>query len=378
METTTRNSPSNARYQRVVVKLGTSVLTEGSHALNQARIQDLARQIALLQRAGHEVLVVSSGAKAAGLERLGIDPAASHGGTRQMLSAIGQSRIMWYWERHFAERDMRVGQILLTRMEIEDPTSYLNIQDTMNALIGHGIVPVINENDVIATPRVRVGDNDSISAMVAVMMHADLLLLLTDQEGLYTRDPRLHPDAELIKVVPRIDDAIYAQASGSSTHLGTGGMKTKLDAAMVAQRAGIDVIVTAGRRTDVLLRVVRDRMPLGTLFPGTENFLENRKKRILTGVAAGTVVVDAGARNALVNRGTSLLAAGITRVQGHFDRGAMVSVSLDGRQGFARGIVRYAGQEMERIKGCQSSEISQILGYDYGDEIIHRNDLILL
>lgn len=372
----TRVNPEAGTYRRVVVKLGTSVLTDGSDALNQSRIRDLARQCVWLQSRGHEVLVVTSGARAAGKEILA--PAAMHGGTRQMLSAVGQARLVWYWDRYFGEQDVHVGQVLLTRRELEDPTSYLNVQDTMEALLAQRIVPLINENDAVATPKVRVGDNDSISAMVAVMMHADLLLLLTDQLGLYTRDPRRHVDAEHIPIVPRIDSAIYTLATDTSTALGTGGMKTKLDAAMVAQRAGIDVLITAGNQPDIILRAVRTRDIQGTLFPGFDNILENRKKRILTRMPSGTVVVDTGARHALVNRGTSLLAPGITDVMGHFGRGDIIQISMDGHKGFARGITRYSSTELERIKGHQSRQISHILGYDYGDAVIHRNDLILL
>lgn len=370
--------PSLSSARRVVVKIGTSVLTEGSPSLNQARMRDLARQCAWLHNHGREVLIVTSGASAAGKDIMGLTASAAHGSTRQMLSAVGQARLVWHWDRYLGEAGVHVGQILLSRLEIEEPTSYLNIQDTMEALIAQRIVPVINENDVIATPQVRVGDNDSLSAMVAVMMQADLLVLLTDQRGLYTRDPRLHADAELIPQVDRVDAAVYALAAGTSTALGTGGMKTKLDAAAVAQRAGIDVVITQGCADNVILRLARDGHAVGTRFPKAGSVLENRKKRILTGVPAGTVVVDPGARHALVNRGTSLLPPGITEVIGRFQRGDKVFVSAGDPRGFARGIVRYSSAELAQIKGRQSSQISRILGYDYGDAAIHRNDLVLL
>ncbi len=365
-------------HQRVVVKLGTSVLTDGSESLNQALMRDLTRQIVHLKQAGFEMLVVTSGAKAAGLERLKADAAAVRGSTRQMLSAVGQARLVWHWDRYFAAQNECVGQVLLTRYELDDATSYLNIQDTLEEMLNSGVVPLINENDVVATPKIRVGDNDSISAMVAVMVRADLLLLLTDQQGLYDQDPRIHAEAQLIGEVPRVDDKILALASDTSSDLGTGGMYTKLNAAVVAQRAGIDTIICAGLEPDIMLRLVQAQEELGTFFPGMGNLLENRKKRILTGMPAGTVVVDQGARNALVNRGRSLLAPGITHVNGHFGRGDTVLISVDDRRGFARGITRYSSDELEAIKGHQSSEISEILGYDYGHAAIHRNDLILL
>ncbi len=365
-------------YQRVVVKLGTSVLTDGSKALNQALMRDLTRQIVQLKQAGHEMLVVTSGAKAAGLERLQADVATPRGSTRQMLSAVGQARLVWYWDRYFASQNECVGQVLLTRHELEDPTSYLNIQDTLEEMLACGVVPLINENDVVATPKVRVGDNDSISAMVAVMMHADLLLLLTDQRGLYDRDPRLHAEARLIAEVPHINEKIFALAGDTSSTLGTGGMHTKLNAARLAQRAGIDTIICAGQDRDVMPRLVQAQETLGTRFPGMGSLLENRQKRLLTRVPVGTVVVDLGARNALVNQGRSLLAPGIIRIIGHFERGDTVHISVEGHKGFARGVTRYSSVELDAIKGRQSSEISTILGYDYGDAAIHRNDLLLL
>lgn len=373
---------NHSRFQprkRIVVKIGTSILTDATDSLDQARIQDLASQVAELRKDGHELIVVTSGARAAGMEVLEAASLAATDGRKQMLCAVGQARLVWYWDQYMGKVGVQVGQILLTRMEIEEPTSYLNIQDTLEELIRHQIVPIVNENDVVATPSSRVGDNDSISAMVAVMIQADLLLLLTDQGGLFTGDPRLDPEAGLISVVPRVDERIYSLAADTSTDLGTGGMKTKLDAAMSAQRAGIDVIIARGTAPDIIAQTVlsQEKHP-GTLFPGTGNVLENRKRRILSALPAGSVVVDKGARNALVNRGTSLLPAGITEVKGHFRRGNVILVSQDGQKGFARGITRYASSEVDQIKGQQSQQIHAILGYDYGDATIHRNDLILL
>ncbi len=372
-------SQSQSR-RRIVVKIGTSILTDATDSLDRDRIQDLAGQVATLRNDGHEVIVVTSGARAAGrevLEAAGLDVPNAR---KQMLCAVGQARLVWYWDQYMGQVGVQVGQVLLSRMDIEEPTSYLNIQDTLEDLIAHQIVPVVNENDVIATSGSRVGDNDRISAMVAVMLQADLLLLLTDQDGLYTRDPRIDPQATLIPVVSRVDDRIYRLATDTSTALGTGGMKTKLDAAMSAQRAGIDVIVAKGTIPNIVCRTVQARDPQGgTLFPGAGNVLENRKRRILSALPAGAVVVDKGARNALVNRGTSLLPAGITEVKGQFRRGnVVVLVGQDGQPGFAHGIARYASSEVDQIKGRQSQEIKAILGYDYGDATIHRNDLILL
>jgi len=368
----------SSQYRRVVVKIGTSNLTQGSAAINRDQIGRYADQIAALLGADIQAMVVTSGARAAGLERLnpGPDTVATH--TKQVLTSIGQARLAGYWDQAFAEHRVLVGQILLTRHEIEDSVSYLNIQDTLGALLERRIVPIINENDVVATSRLKVGDNDSIAAMVAVMMQADLLLILTETDGLYTKDPSRHPDAEHLKTVPVVDGRIRAMAGGTSTDQGTGGMTTKLDAAQRAQRAGVDTIIADGARDRIVPRIVLDREELGTLVPGLGNLLQNRQRRILTAVPAGTIQVDMGARNALVNRGTSLLPAGIKGVDGSFRRGETVRLSLLDGQEFARGISRYASAELEVIKGVQSSQIASLLGYDYGAEAIHRNDLILI
>jgi glutamate 5-kinase len=368
----------SSQYRRVVVKIGTSNLTQGSAAINRDQIGRYADQIAALLHADIQAMVVTSGARAAGLERLSAGSDAAATDTKQVLTSIGQARLAGYWDQAFAEYGVVVGQILLTRHEIEDSVSYLNIQDTLGALLERRIVPIINENDVVATSRLKVGDNDSIAAMVAVMMQADLLLILTETDGLYSKDPNRHADAEHLKTVPVVDGRIRAMAGDTSTDQGTGGMTTKLEAAQRAQRAGVDTIIADGARDRIVPRIVLDRAELGTLVPGLGNLLQNRQRRILTAVPAGTIHVDVGARNALVNRGTSLLPAGIKGVDGSFRRGETVRLSLLDGQEFARGISRYASAELEVIKGVQSSQIASLLGYDYGAEAIHRNDLILI
>ena len=368
----------SSRYRRVVVKIGTSNLTRGSASINRDQIGRYADQITCLLQADVQAVVVTSGAKAAGLERLRAGPDAVGSYSKQFLTSIGQARLAGYWDRAFAEHGALVGQILLTRHDIEDSASYLNIQDTLGALLARRIVPVINENDAVATSRLKVGDNDSIAAMVAVMMQADLLLILTETDGLYSKDPNRHPDAERLRIVPVVDGRIRAMAGDTATDQGTGGMITKLEAAQRAQRAGVDTVIADGARERVVPRIVLDREGLGTLIPGLGNLLQNRQRRILTSVPAGTILVDLGARNALVNRGTSLLPAGIKGVDGSFRRGETVRLSLQDGPEFARGVSRYASAELEVIKGVQSTQIALLLGYDYGAEAIHRNDLILI
>jgi glutamate 5-kinase len=375
--------------QRIVVKFGTSVLTEGSRRLNPARMVDLARQCAALHEAGHELILCSSGAMAAGREHLGYPDLPATVATKQMLAAVGQSRLMMMWERFFEIYGLTVGQILLTHGDVASRGRFLNAQDTLQALLEHRIIPIINENDAVATEEIKIGDNDNLSALVAVLADADLLILLTDQSGLFTADPREDPAAELVAEVNVIDDAVRALASGSRTGLGVGGMVTKLEAAVIARRAGIKVIIARGQESNVLPRLVQGE-DLGTRFvappsdaPGLPP--ENRKRWILAGVVhTGHIVVDQGAAHALLHEGRSLLPAGVVAVKGSFDRGDTVSIHQRdpmhpaGGGEIARGIARYTSEDLDRIKGSRSDRIAEILGYTYGNAAVHRNDLILM
>lgn len=365
--------------QRIVVKLGTSVLTAGTNKLHRPTIVDLVRQCAEIFTAGHDVVICSSGAQAAGRERLGFPELPSTLNNKQMLAAVGQSRLMLTWERLFEIYDIHVGQILLTRADVEIRNRYLNARDTLNTLLEHRIVPIINENDAIATEEIKVGDNDNLSAVTAVLAQADRLILLTDQKGLYTADPRSNPDAKLISNVDTIDEGLKRLAGGSGTTLGTGGMATKLQAADIARRAGTDVIIALGQEPNVLTRLVLKGENLGTRFQPLQNPLETRKQWILAGSKpAGKVIIDDGAVRALRDRGRSLLPAGIKSVLGEFDRGDTITVvATDGLE-VGRGLTRYTSRDLRRIAGCQSDEIESKLGYAYGRVAIHRNDLILL
>lgn len=365
-------------YRRIVVKLGTGVLTRGTRFLNQPQMVELARQFALLHRQGKEVIVCSSGAQAAGRAELDFPELPATLSTRQMLAAVGQSRLMLMWERFFDIYGIHVGQILLTRADTENRQRYLNARDTFNALLEYGIVPIVNENDAVVIEEIKVGDNDNLSALVAVLADADLLLMLTDQPGLFTADPRTDPNAQLIREVHAIDDSLRALAGGSQSGLGIGGMSTKLQAADVARRAGADVIIAAGDAPDVILRAVAGE-EVGTRFPALETPLDNRKRWILAGPApSGRLVVDGGAARALRHHGRSLLPAGISAVEGLFERGDAVFVQEKDGPVLARGITRYGSDDLQQILGCHSNEIPQRLGYGYGPVAIHRNDMILL
>ena len=365
-------------YKRLVVKLGTSVLTGGGRALDRPRILELVRQCAQLHRAGHEVVITSSGAVAAGRAHLGFPDLPNSIVSKQLFAAVGQTRLMLLWEQFFDIYDLRVGQILLTRADVENRHRYLNARDTFTALIEHGIIPVVNENDAVATDELKVGDNDNLSALVATLTNADLLLMLTDQPGLYTADPRIDPDAQLIAEVHRIDDTLKATAGGSNTGLGVGGMVTKLQAANTARHAGADVVICSGREANVITRVVAGE-PLGTRFPALETRLENLKRWILAGPKpAGVLTIDDGAVDALCHRGRSLLPAGVAAVSGDFQRGDTVSIVDGMRHELARGIVAYASEDVRRIAGLHSDMIEPTLGHAYGPSVVHRNHMTLI
>ncbi|ELV8633608.1 glutamate 5-kinase [Vibrio vulnificus] len=376
--TTNQQSVAASQPKTIVVKLGTSVLTGGTLALDRAHMVELARQCAELKKQGHSVVVVSSGAIAAGREHLGYPALPNAMASKQLLAAVGQSQLIQTWESLFALYDIKIGQMLLTRADLEDRERFLNARDTINALVENGIIPVVNENDAVATSEIKVGDNDNLSALVGILCGADKLLLLTDQKGLYTADPRKDPNAELIKEVKVIDDTLRKIAGGSGTTLGTGGMATKLQAADIARRAGIEVIIAAGRGQNVIFDALSP-VPQGTRFLPCEEALENRKRWILAGPAAsGDIVIDQGAVKAVVEKGSSLLAKGVTKVLGEFSRGEVVRVTDAQGHLVARGIASYSNQDMAKIAGKHSKDIISILGYDYGSEVIHRDDMVVI
>ncbi|WP_417760427.1 glutamate 5-kinase [Shewanella sp.] len=369
---------SKTRYRRVVVKLGTSVLTSGSKKLDKAHMVELSRQMAALMRDGIEVVLCTSGAIAAGREHLLYPQLPDTMPNKQLLAAVGQSQLILAWSQLFSIYGLHVGQLLLTRADLQDRKRYLNARDTLHALLAQNIIPIINENDAVATSEIKVGDNDNLSARIALLCDADALLLLTDQKGLYDADPRNNPDAKLIAEVTGIDDHLREIAGGSVSGLGTGGMATKLEAADIARRAGIEVMIASGHQPDVILKLMAHES-VGTHFSAIENPLESRKQWILAGPKAkGKIVLDDGAVRAVSEKGRSLLSKGIVAVEGSFDRG--MTVDLHDQQGhrFAKGICRYSAKALRMIAGKHSSEIEAILGYDYGDAVVHRNDMVVL
>jgi glutamate 5-kinase len=367
-------------YRRLIVKLGTSTLTAGTERIVPPRLLELARQVAELRARALELVLVTSGAIAAGREALNHPQLPKNIPAKQMLAAVGQPRLMALYEQIFRLHGLTLAQVLLDRADFADRRRYLNSRNAFAALLAQGVVPIVNENDTVATDEIRVGDNDNLSALVANLIDADLLILLTDQRGLFTADPRTNPGAQLVPQVdtPDIPEALWLGAGGSGTGQGTGGMVTKLQAADLARRSGTTVVIAQGTAIDVLIRVTMGER-LGTWFLPVTSALEARKRYILSGTSAsGVVVIDPGAVAAL-QRGSSLLPIGVTGIEGDFDRGDMVRVMQPGAaREIARGIANYAAADVLRIHRKHSEEIERILGYDYGEEVIHRNDLVLL
>lgn len=360
----------------LVIKLGTSVLTQGTKKLHRAHMVELVRACARVQAAGHRIILVSSGAIAAGREHLGDPSLPATVAAKQMLAAVGQSQLIRAWEELFSIYGVHIGQMLLSRADIEDRERFLNARDMLHALLEYQIIPVINENDAVATAEIKVGDNDNLSALAAILADADMLLLLTDQEGLYSADPRTNPDAELVRVVDNIDDKIRALGGGSVSGLGTGGMATKIQAAEIAVSAGISVNIASGSKPETIEAALGGR-PMGTLFTASKSPLERRKRWLFGAPPAGDIFVDAGAANALKDGKASLLPKGIQKIAGAFSRGEVVRILSPSGAEIARGMTRYNSEALTLIAGRHSADIQDILGYAYGHVAVHRDDLIL-
>lgn len=370
-------------HRRIVVKLGTSLLTSGRDHLDLSVMAMVVDQIVELRSRGRQLMVVSSGAVAAGRERLLRRGVVEGRNTafKQVLASIGQSHLMNTYERLFARHDITIAQALLTRDCLVDRAGYLNTRNTLLALCEMGVVCIVNENDVVAVEELeerQFGDNDTLSAMVANLVDADLLVILTDIDGLYTADPRVHADATLVQRVDHIDEWIVSLAGGTLSGQGIGGMVTKVEAARLATCSGVDVIVANGHEPDVLRRLDAGES-VGTLFAASVSKLESRKRWILSGLAShGRVLVDVGAVRALRKSTGSLLPAGVTSVVGRFERGDIVDIAAEDGARVASGIVNYSSEDLERIKGQHSERIADVLGHAYGDEIVHRSNMVVL
>lgn len=359
---------------KIVVKVGTSTLTQGGQKLSRRYMLGLVQQIVHLQNQGIKVVLVSSGAIAAGRELLNFPKVDRSLPSKQMFSSIGQVKLMQTWSELFALYELNVGQVLLTRDDFSDRRRYLNARDTMDCLLKHHVIPIINENDTVATKEIRVGDNDNLSALVANLIEADTVILLTDQEGLFTADPRINKDAKLIPVVKRIDKSIFDLAGGSSTNLGTGGMTTKIEAAQIASQSGTRTIIALSSRPNVLIDLAGGQQ-IGTLFLEEITSRESRKRWLLSEKRRGKIQVDAGAASKIMHSGASLLSSGITSTTSAYERGEIVEVIDPSGEPIAIGITNYDSSEIQQLLGKQSSSIEDILGYSYGPEMIHRTNM---
>jgi len=367
-------------YKRIVVKLGTSLLTGGSDHLDQEVVSGLVNQVAQLHKQGRELIVVSSGSIALGKYKLGLSRKIKGIPYRQVLAAVGQSRLMHVYDRLFQQHNITVAQALLAKADLSDRAGYLNARNTLLALLELRVLPVVNENDVVAVDEIKeaiFGDNDNLSAMVANLVDADLLIILSDIAGLYTADPRSNPEASLISQVEIIDARIECLASGTSSSLATGGMVTKIEAAKLATTSGVALVIADGREPDVMLNLAAGKA-IGTRFLPTTSKLESRQRWMLSGLSTrGKLIVDSGAATALKKRG-SLLAAGIEQAEGRFERGDIVNIYDHDKSHLGCGITNYSSGDISIIKGAHSGKITTLLGYDYGSEVVHRNNLVVL
>ena len=366
------------RARRVVVKVGSGLITVAGQGPSSGAIAALAGDLSALVKDRREVALVSSGAIATGMARLGLSARPRSIPEKQAAAAVGQSSLMWHYEQAFKGHGIQVGQVLLTGQDIADRGRYLNARNTLLALLGFGVLPVVNENDTVAVDEIKVGDNDNLAAHVAHLIDADLLVLLTDVDGLYTGDPRRDPSAQRLETVLAITDDIQRLAFDATSNVSVGGMSTKLQAAEKANASGIPMIIARGSEPSVLQRLLAGEA-LGTYFQPRDDRLAARKRWIAFAVPPqGRLTVDAGAKKALTERGKSLLPSGVTLVEGEFPAGAVVALVEPDGQEFARGLVNYDAHEVERIRGMKTNEIEKTLGYKGCDEVIHRDNLVVL
>jgi glutamate 5-kinase len=358
--------------KRVIVKVGSGVLSGGGDGLHRATLRRLAAEIAKARAAGHEVVLVSSGAILAGRERLKLESRPSVQ-LKQAAAAVGQSRLMRAWEAAFARPKITVAQVLLSGDDLHHRERYLNARNTLLTLLRLGVVPIVNENDTVAVEEIKFGDNDGLSALVAGLVDANLLVLLTDQDGLYTEDPRGNPAATLISEVKPGTKARIGKAGPS----GTGGMESKVRAARQAAEGGVLAVVANGAKAGTLSAVLAGE-EIGTRFPPEDKPLAKRRQWLaFASHPKGRIVVDAGAREALTSKARSLLASGVKELTSAFEPGDVVSL-VEGGVEFARGLTNFSSRDLEKIKGLKTSQIEAVLGHKPADEVVHRDNLAVL
>jgi glutamate 5-kinase len=366
------------KVKRIVVKVGSSILASVENGLHYEVFSHLSKEISDLKRQGYEIVLVSSGAIAAGMEKLGYKTRPQDITQKQATAAVGQTRLMNIYESSFSRYQQMVAQVLLTHDDLSHRRRFLNARNTLLTLLELGIIPVINENDTVVVDEIKFGDNDNLSALITNLIGADLLLILTDIDGLCDSDPRVNPHARCIPLVEDIDMDMEGIVGETTSQMSVGGMISKIQAARKASRFGIPTVVAQGTKEGVLRQILKGK-EVGTLILPKGEALSSRKHWIaFNPKAKGEVIVDEGAKKAIAQKGKSLLPSGVTRVRGAFDRGDLVTCLGPRGKEFARGLVNYSASELEKIKGLRSNQIETILGYKYCDEVIHRDDLVVL
>ena len=373
----------NKKQLRIVLKFGSNLITTNNTVLNYKVINSLVSQIAKIFEE-HEIVLVTSGAVAAGLQYISSERTTkilkkNSLVQKQILASVGQPILMKAYEESFDKHSISISQALLARGDFENRNGYLNIRNTLLELLQIGILPIINENDVVATEELnRYGDNDRLSAMVANAVDADILILLGTIDGLYTEDPNINNDAKKIEIVEKIDSNILSYAKGPVDKVGTGGMISKIQAANIATKSGISMYIASGLQNQVIQRIINDET-VGTKFLPEESNLESRKRWLVTGYTSskGEIILDKGAVKA-VNKNASVLPAGVTSVKGNFDRGDIIAIKDEKSTTIGLGISNYSSDEISKIKGIKSSEINELVENNYGDEVVHRNNFIFI
>jgi glutamate 5-kinase len=368
-----------SKKRRIVIKVGSAVLASSEKGLDQVRIERLAAEVSDLLEQGREVILVSSGAIAAGLTKLGLGKKKGMPlSLKQAAAAVGQSSLMWMYEKTFGAHGRKVAQVLLTREDLSNRVRFLNARNTLLTLLDYGVVPIINENDTVSVDEIKFGDNDNLSGMVVHLADAELLVILSDIDGLYTADPKFDSSAELIPVVEKITSEVERGAGDAQSLVGTGGMRSKIMTAKKVAAYGAPMVIINGKKPG-MLQALFDGKEVGTVFMPRPEKQDSRKHWIAYTVSAtGRVVVDDGGREALVNKGKSLLPGGVVKVEGTFKIGECVTCVDRSGQAFARGLVKYSSEDLDRIKGLKTSQIASVLGHKDYDEVIHRDDLVIL
>ena len=363
--------------KRIVVKVGTSTLLYPNGKINLYRIEHLAREISDLASQGREVILVTSGAIGAGMVRMGLSERPDSMQEKQALASVGQVLLMHLYDKFFTEYGQVAGQVLLTKENFANHNQYINARNTLMAMLKNGIIPVINENDAVTVAEVKIGDNDTLSATVAAIVDADVLIILSDIDGVYDANPQTHPEARLLSEIKEITSAVEAMAGGAGSSVGTGGMATKIEAAKIATAAGVTMFIASGGENGMLSRIIAGE-DVGTVFPPKDAHLRARKGWLAFGKRiSGILVVDEGCVKAL-KRGSSLLAAGILATEGEYSAGSTVRVLTADYQEIARGTIAYDASAVAKIKGRKTSDFTDILDGEIHDEVIHRDNMVLM